>query len=155
MSWSNHKCFVHRRWEKQTAETGRRAGNTLTVTEDSTSRAKLEPVVADTDGKVDTNAGNVHVPEEAAIKPATTAAEVEQTLDKTTEGVLNTGAALSQITAMMVGRELLDTWAIADAMSLENDDDVPAEATETTTLAVEEEGEEVHVDRITPADKLL
>ena len=56
---------------------------------------------------------------------------------------------------MMVGRELLKAWAIADAMSLENDEDVPAEAAETTTLAAEEEGEEVHVDGITPADKLL
>ena len=122
---------------------------------DSTGRAELEPVVADTDGKVDTNAGNVHVPEAAAIEPATTVAGVEQTLDETTEGTLDTGAALSRIAAMMVGRELLNAWAIADAMSLENDEDVPAEAAETTTLAVEEEGEEVHVDGITPADKLL
>ena len=122
---------------------------------DSTGRAELEPVVADTDGKVDTNAGNVHVPEAAAIEPATTIAGVEQTVDVTTEGTLDTGAALSRIATMMVGRELLNAWAIADAMSLENDEDVPAEAAETTTLAAEEEGEEVHVDGITPADKLL
>ena len=122
---------------------------------DSTGRAELEPVVADTDGKVDTNAGNVHVPEAAAIEPATTVAGVEQTVDVTPEGTLDTGAALSRIAAMMVGRELLNAWAIADAMSLENDEDVPAEAAETTTLAAEEEGEEVHVDGITPADKLL
>ena len=56
---------------------------------------------------------------------------------------------------MIVGRELLNAWAIADAMSLENDEDVSAETAETTTLAAEEEGEEVHVDGITPADKLL
>ena len=122
---------------------------------DSTGRAELEPVVADTDGKVDTNAGNVHVPEAAAIEPATTVAGVEQTLDVPTEGTLDTGAALSRIAAMMVGRELLNAWAIAEAMSLENDEDVPAEAAETTTLAAEEEVEEVHVDEITPADKLL
>ena len=112
-------------------------------------------MVADTDGKVDTNAGNVHVPEEAAIEPETTVAGVEQTLDVTTEGALDTGAALSRITAMMVGRVLLNAWAIADAMSLENDEDIPAKAAENTTLAAEEEGEEVHVDGITPADKLL
>ena len=122
---------------------------------DSTGRAELEPVVADTDGKVDTNAGNVHVPEAAAIEPATTVAGVEQTLDVTTKGTLDTGAALSRIAAMMVGSELLNAWTIADAMSLENDEDVPAEAAETTTLAAEEEGEEVHVDGITPAEKLL
>ena len=122
---------------------------------DSTGRAELEPVVADTDGKVDTNAGKVHVPEAAAIEPATTVAGVEQTVDVKTEGTLDTGAVLSRIAAMMVGRELLNAWAIADAMSLENDEDVPAEAAETTTLAAEEEGEEVHVDGITPADKLL
>ena len=118
---------------------------------DSTGQAELESVVADTDGKVDTNAGNIHVPEEAVIEPATTVAGVEQRLDVTTEGAHDVGAALSQIAAMMIGRELLNAWA----MSLENDADVPAEGAKTTTLAAEEEGEEVHVDGITPADKLL
>ena len=56
---------------------------------------------------------------------------------------------------MIVGRELLNAWAIADAMSLENDEDIPTKAAKTTTLAAEEGGEEVHVDGITPADKLL
>ena len=111
-------------------------------------------MVADRDGNVDTNEGNVNVPEEAANKPATTIAGVEQTLDVTTEGALDAGAELSLIAVMMVGREL-NAWAIADAMSLENDEDVPVEATETTMLAAEEEGEEVHVEEITPADKLL
>ena len=76
-------------------------------------------------------------------------------VDATAEEALDTGAVLSQIAAMMVGRELLNTWAIADAMSLENDEDVPAETAETTTLAAAEEGEEVHVEGIKPADKLL
>ena len=107
------------------------------------------------DGNVGTNEGNVNVPEEAANKPATTIAGVEQTLDVTTEGALDAGAELSLIAVMMVGRELLNAWAIADAMSLANDEDVPVEATETTMLAAEEEGEEVHVEEITPADKLL
>ena len=80
-----------------------------------------DQVVADMDGNVDTNAGNVNVPEEAANKPATTIAGVEQTLDVTTEEAPDTGA----------------------------------EAAETTRLAAEEEGEEVHVEGITPADKLL
>ena len=40
-------------------------------------------------------------------------------------------------------------------MSLENDEDVPVEAAETTTLAAKGESEEVHVEGITPADKLL
>ena len=71
------------------------------------------------------------------------------------DGALDTGAELSQIAAMMVGRELLNAWATADAMSLENDEDVPVEAAETTTLAAEGESEEVHVEGITPADKLL
>ena len=122
---------------------------------DSTGRAEFEPVAADMDGNVDTNEGNVNVPDEAAKEPATTIAGVEPTLDVTTEGALDTGAELSRIAAMMVGRELLNAWAIAHAMSLENDEDVPVEAAETTTLAAEEEGEEVHVEGITPADKLL
>ena len=122
---------------------------------DSTGRAKFEPVVADMDGNVDTNEGNANVPEEAANEPATTIAGVEQMLDVTTEGVLDTGAELSRIAAMMVGRELLNAWVIADAMSLENNEDVPVEAAKTTTLAAEEEGEEIHVEGITPADKLL
>ena len=104
---------------------------------DSTGRAEFEPVVADMDGNVDTNEGNVNVPEEAANEPATTIAGVEQTLDVTTEGALNTGDELSQVAAMMVGRELLNAWVTADAMSLENDEDVPVEAAETTTLAAE------------------
>ena len=117
---------------------------------DSTDRAEFEPVVAHMDGNVDTNEGNANIPEEAANEPATTIAGVEQTLDVTTEGALDTGAELSRIAAMMVSRELLNAWATADAMSLENDEDVPAEAAETTTLAAEEEGEEVHVEGITP-----
>ena len=40
-------------------------------------------------------------------------------------------------------------------MSLENDEAVPVEAAETTTLAAEGESEEVHVEGITPADKLF
>ena len=122
---------------------------------DSTGRAEFEPVVADMGGNVDTNEGNVNVPEAAANEPATTIAGVEQTLDVTTDGALDTGAELSRIAAMMVGRELLNAWATADAMSLENDEDVPVEAAETSTLAAEGESEEVHVEGITPADKLL
>ena len=76
-------------------------------------------------------------------------------MDVTAEEALDTGAVLSRIAAMMVGRELLNAWAIADAMSLENDEDVPAEAAETTTLVADEEGEEVHVEGVKPADKLL
>ena len=64
-------------------------------------------MVADTEGNVDTNVDNVSVPEEAANEPATSIAGVEQTLDVTTDGVLDTGAVLSRIAAMMVGRELL------------------------------------------------
>ena len=117
MSWFNHKCFVHRQWEKQTAETGRRTGNVSgSDAKESTGRAELESVVADMDGEVDSNAGNVHVPEEAVIEPATTVAGVEQTLDVTTEEALDVGAALSRIAAMMVGKELLNAWAIAEAM---------------------------------------
>ena len=122
---------------------------------DCTGRAELELEVADTDGNVDANEGNVNIPEEAANESAMTIAGVEQTLDVTTEGALDTGAELSRIAAMMVGRELLNAWEIADAMSLENNEDVPAEAAETTMLAAEEEGEEVHVEGITPADKML
>ena len=62
---------------------------------------------ADTEGNVGTNVGNVNIPEETANEPATSIAGVEQTLDVTTDGVLDTGAMLSRIAAMMVGRELL------------------------------------------------
>ena len=74
-------------------------------------------MVADTDGNVDTNAGNVNVSEETANEPTTPIAGVEQTLDVTTEGVLDIGAVLSRIAVIMVGREYLNAWAIADAMS--------------------------------------
>ena len=67
----------------------------------------------------------------------------------------DTGAVLSLITPMMVGRELLKAWAIEDTMSLENDEKVPSKAASLTMLAGKEEGEEVHVGGITPADKLL
>ena len=99
----------------------------MAVNGDSTGRAEFEPVAADMDGNVDTNEGNVNVPEEAANEPATTIAGMEQTLDATTEGALDTGAEFSRIAGMIVGRELLNAWAIADAMSLENDEDVPVE----------------------------
>ena len=85
------------------------------------------------DGNVDTNAENVNVPEKAANKPAITMAGAEQMLDVTTEGVLHTGAVLSRITTMMVGRVLLNAWEIADMMSLEKDKDVPA--VRTTAVA--------------------
>ena len=71
----------------------------------STGRAEVEPVVADTDGNVDTNAGNLNVPEEAANEPATTIAELEQTLVVTGGGALDSGTVLSRIAAMMVGSE--------------------------------------------------
>ena len=77
--------------------------------------------MGDTHGNVhvDTTAGNVNVPEEAANKPATTIAGVEQMLEVTTEGALDTGAALTRIATIMVSRGLLNTWAIGDTMSLE------------------------------------
>ena len=100
-------------------------------------------MVADTDGNVDTNAGNLNVPEEAANEPATTTAELEQLLVETAGGAIDSGAVLS------------NAWAIADAISLERDEDVPAEAAITAVVAEEEEGDDVHVVAIIPAVKLL
>ena len=114
--------------------------------------------MGDTHGNVhvDTNAGNVNVPEEAANKPATTIAGVEQMLEVTTEGALDTGAALTRIATIMVSRGLLNTWAIGDTMSLEKDKEVTAETAKiSTAAAAEEEGGDVHVEGIMPADKLL
>ena len=61
---------------------------------------------------------------------------------------------LSWIAAIMVGRELLNAWAMADAMPLEKDKDVRIEAAKTTPVAAQE-GEDVHVEGIMPANKLL
>ena len=95
--------------------------------------------------------------EDAANEPATTIAELEQALVETTGGALQTGAVLSRIAVMMVGSEWLNAWAIADAISLEKDEAVPAGAAVTVVVAVEEVGDEVHVHvvAITPAVKLL
>ena len=122
---------------------------------DSMGLAEIEPVVADMDRNVDTNASNVNVSEEAANGPATTIAGLEQRLVITTGGGLDTGAVLSWITVMMVDSELPNTWAIADAISLERDEDLPAEAANTATVAAEEEGEDVQVVGTMPTVKLL
>ena len=67
---------------------------------DSTGRAEFEPVVADMDGNVDTNEGNVNIPEAAANEPATTIAGVEQTLDAGGRGQL-VGSAVRMIRAIV------------------------------------------------------
>ena len=72
---------------------------------EGTGRAEVELVVAGTDRNVDTNAGNLNVSEEAANEPATTIAELEQTLVENAGGALDSDTMLSRIATMMVSSE--------------------------------------------------
>lgn len=81
--------------------------------------------MAGTGRKVETNDGNLNVPEDAAWEPATTIAELELTLVTAGEA-LDTGAELSRIAAIIAGSEFPRAVATADAISSESEEDVPA-----------------------------
>ena len=65
--------------------------------------------------KVETNDGNLNVPEDAAWEPATTVAALELTL-VTAGGALETGAELSQIATIIAGSEFPRAVSTADAI---------------------------------------
>ena len=69
--------------------------------------------------KVETNDGNLNIPEDAAWEPATTFAELELTL-VTAGGALDTGAELSRIAAIIAGSEFPRAVATADPISSES-----------------------------------
>ena len=107
--------------------------------------------MAGTGGNVETNDGNLNVPDDAAKEPATTIAALELTLE-TASGALDTGAELSRIPAIIVGSEFPRPVAMANAISSESEEDVPAV---TTTDAADDEGEEVQAVQMKTAAKLL
>jgi len=82
---------------------------------ESTRQAESEPEMAGPGRKVETNDGNLNVPEGAAWEPATTIAELELTL-VTAGGALATGAELSRIAAIIAGSEFPRAVATADAI---------------------------------------
>ena len=104
---------------------------------------------------METNAGNLNVPEEDAREPAVTIAGLELTLVTTGEGALDTGQVLSRIAEMMAGREFSSAWAMAAAISFEKEVDAAVEAAVTLTGASEDGAVDEGAVKITPADKLL
>ena len=118
---------------------------------ESTRQSKLEPEMAGTRQKVETNDGNLNVPEDAAWEPPTTIAALELTL-VTAGGALQTGAELSRIAAIIEGSEFPRAVALAEAISSVSEEDVPAV---TATDAEDDEGEEVQVVETKPPAKLL
>ena len=111
--------------------------------------------MAGTGGKVETNAGNLNVPEEDAREPAVTIAGLELTLVTTGERALDTGEVLSRIAEMMAGREFSSAWAMAAAISFEKQVDAAVEAAVTLTGASEDGAVDEGAVKITPAGKLL
>ena len=113
--------------------------------------------MAATDGNVETNAGNLNVPEGAAREPAATihVAELELAPVTTSEGALDTGAVFSHIAAIMVGSEFSSAWAMATAILLEREVDAPVEAAVTATGTSEDGAVDEGAGKIMPADKLL
>ena len=107
--------------------------------------------MAGTRGNIETNDGNLNVPDDAAKEPGTTIAALELTLE-TAGGALDTGVELSRIAAIIVGSEFPRALATADAISSESEEDVPAV---TTTDAADDEGEEVQAVETKPAAKPL
>jgi len=120
----------------------------------ATGREELEPVMAGTEGNVETNAGNLNVPDEATGELATTIAWPELT-SAITVGTLELGAEFSRTAEMMAGSEFSRAWATATAISLEIDVvDIEEAAVTATGAADDDEAEEDEV-RNRPADKLL
>ena len=107
--------------------------------------------MAGTGRKVETNDGNLNVPEDAAWEPTTTIEALELTL-VTAVGALETDAELSRIAAIIEGSEFQRAVTTADAISSESEEDVPAV---TATDAADDEREEVQAVETKPVAKLL
>ena len=118
---------------------------------ESTRQAELEPEIAGTGRKVETNDVNLNVREDAACETTTTIAALELTL-VTGGGALETDAELSRIATIIEGSEFPWAVATAEAISSESEEDVPAV---TATDAEDDEGEEVQAVETKPATKLL
>ena len=86
----------------------------------ATGRDELEQVVAGTEGNVDTNAGNLNVPDEAAGELAGTIARPELTLALSGR-TLDIKAVFSRTAEMMAGSKFSETWATATTILLDID----------------------------------
>ena len=120
----------------------------------ATGRDELEPVMAGKEGNVETNAGNLNVPDEAARELATTIAWPELTLAITGE-TLDIGAVFSRTAEMMAGSEFSRAWATATAISLEKDVADVEEAAVTTTGVADDDGAEEEEVKNRPAYMIL
>ena len=76
----------------------------------ATGRDQLESVMAAMEGNVETNAGNLNVPDEAMTKLTTTIAWPGLTL-AITSGTLDIEVVFSQTEEMMAGSEFSRAWA--------------------------------------------
>ena len=119
MSWANNKRFLrrYRRWHKRKPPPDKLLARVDITGEgrESTRQAESDSEMAGTGGKVETNDGNLNVPESATWEPTTTIAELELTL-VTAGGALETGAELSRIATIIAGSEFLRAVTTADAI---------------------------------------
>lgn len=121
---------------------------------ESTRRAELEPL-AGTDGKEETNGGNLNVPDEDAKEPALTNDALELAAETTCGRALDMGMVFSRIAAMIVGSEFPSTWAIAILISFERELETCVEAAITATEDADDEDDEVGAVDTKPAVRLL
>ena len=68
---------------------------------------------------IKTNGGDLNIPDEDAIEPATTIAGLELILVTSGGEALETGAVFFPIAMMIGGSEFLNMWAMAGAISFE------------------------------------
>ena len=106
---------------------------------------------------METNAGNLNIPEGDAREPAVTIAGLELTPVTTGEGALDTGAVFSRIAEMIAGSEFSSTWAMVAAISFEREVDAAVEVAVTTCITGASEDGAVNEGAVKnmPADKLL
>lgn len=96
--------------------------------------AKQELVMVELVVNVETNAGNLNIPEVDKRKLAATIAKLKLALNTAGEIVLDTGAVLfSWSPEIKAGSEFWRTWATATMISLEIEVDAPVEAAVTST----------------------
>ena len=115
---------------------------------------ELEPVMASTEGNIDTNAGNLNVPDEAVGELTVTIARPELTV-ALSGGTLDIEAVFSRTTEMMAGSEFSKAWATATAISLDIDVVDIDEAAVTITGAADDDRADDDEVKNRPADKLL
>ena len=111
-------------------------------------------MIAGMGGKVETNAGNLNVPQGDVREPVVTIAGLKLTPVTTGEGALDTGAVFSRIAEKMAGSEFSSAWAMAAVISF-REVDAAVEAAVTITGASEDGAVDEGAVKNTPADKLL